>query len=101
MTQAEIDALRSKLIVPQNHLIDGRNLPSEDGGVTDVISPINGQCITTVAAGTSGDAARAIQAARAAFEDRRWAGMPPVSRALHRLTCRLPSVSVSYSNGLI
>ena len=50
MTQAEIDALRSKLIVPQNHLIDGRNLSSEDGGVTDVISPINGQCITTVAA---------------------------------------------------
>ena len=80
MTQAEIDALRSKLIVPQNHLIDGRNLPSEDGGVTDVISPINGQCITTVAAGTSGDAARAIQAARAAFEDRRWAGMPPAER---------------------
>ena len=80
MTQAEIDALRSKLIVPQNHLIDGRNLPSEDGGVTDVISPINGQCITTVAAGTSGDAARAIQASRAAFEDRRWAGMPPAER---------------------
>lgn len=80
MTQAEIDALRSKLIVPQNHLIDGRNLPSEDGGVTDVISPINGQCITTVASGTSGDAARAIQAARAAFEDRRWAGMPPAER---------------------
>lgn len=80
MTQAEIDALRSKLIVPQNHLIDGRNLPSEDGGVTDVISPINGQCITTVAAGTSSDAARAIQAARAAFEDRRWAGMPPAER---------------------
>jgi gamma-glutamyl-gamma-aminobutyraldehyde dehydrogenase len=80
MTQAEIDALRSKLIVPQNHLIDGRNLPSEDGGVTDVISPINGQCITTVAAGTLGDAARAIQAARAAFEDRRWAGMPPAER---------------------
>ena len=89
MTQAEIDALRSKLIVPQNHLIDGRNLPSEDGGVTDVISPINGQCI------------KRLRPERQAMQRARYRRQEPHSKIAGGRGCRLPSASVSYSNGLI
>lgn len=78
--QSQIDALRDKPIPPQNLLIDGELCQSASGATDDVISPLNGALLTTTPAGTKEDTERAIQAARRAFDDRRWRGMPPAAR---------------------
>ena len=52
-----------------------------------VLSPINGQQLTTLASATAADVARAAASTRAAFEDGRWSRQPPAARkvVLHRL----------------
>ncbi len=52
----------------------------------DVISPIDGQVLTTMACGTRADADRAIAAARQAFDDGRWSGLAPAARKKILLT---------------
>lgn len=78
--QSQIDALRNAVVPPQKLLIDGEMCDSASGESDDVISPLNGQKLTTTAAGTKADADRAIAAARRAFDDKRWRGMPPAAR---------------------
>lgn len=80
MDQTKIDGLRAQPVPAFNHLIDGKHVPASDGAKLDVISPINGQVITTTAAGTAADMEAAIASARAAFEDGRWARQPPAAR---------------------
>jgi gamma-glutamyl-gamma-aminobutyraldehyde dehydrogenase len=80
MNQTQIDALRAINVPPQTHLINGQSVLASDGAVLDIISPINGQVITTMARGTAQDMNAAIAAARAAFEDGCWAGQPPAAR---------------------
>lgn len=78
--QTQIDALRHTRVAPQALLIDGVSVPSSDGQTLDVISPIDGSTLTTIAAGTRADTERAIASARAAFDDGRWRRMPPAAR---------------------
>jgi gamma-glutamyl-gamma-aminobutyraldehyde dehydrogenase len=78
--QTAIDALRAVPVSPQSLLIDGERCASLSGETHDVISPIDGRVLTTTAAGTKEDTDRAIAAARRAFEDKRWRGMPPAAR---------------------
>ena len=80
MDQNTIDGLRTQVIAPRGHLIDGALVPASDGGVMDVLSPLDGQVLTQVAKGTAADMDSAIASARAAFEDKRWAGQPPATR---------------------
>jgi gamma-glutamyl-gamma-aminobutyraldehyde dehydrogenase len=80
MDQASIDALRGAPVPAFSHLIDGRAVAASDGAVMEVTSPLDGRVLTTVARGTAADMNAAIAAARAAFEDRRWAGQPPAAR---------------------
>ncbi|MBO9468223.1 aldehyde dehydrogenase [Tropicibacter sp. R15_0] len=80
MDQTKIDVLRAQPLSAFTHLIDGKQVPASDGGTMDVISPIDGQVITTMAAGTAADMEAAIASARAAYEDGRWAGQPPAAR---------------------
>ncbi len=80
MDQTKIDALRAEPVPAFAHLIDGQHLPASNGGTMEVISPIDGQVMTTMAAGTAADMDAAIASARAAFEDGRWAGQPPAAR---------------------
>ena len=80
MDQNTIDGLRTQVIAPRGHLIDGALVPASDGGVMDVLSPLDGQVLTQVAKGTAADMDSAIASARAAFEDKRWAGQPPAAR---------------------
>ena len=80
MDQSAIDALRAAPVAAVEHLIDGRACPASDGRVMEVLSPIDGQPLTTMARGTEQDMEAAIAAARAAFEDGRWAGQPPAAR---------------------
>lgn len=80
MDQSSIDALRAHPVPPFGHLIDGKIVPASDGATMDVISPLSGQVLTTIAKGTALDMQTAIASARAAFEDKRWAGQPPAAR---------------------
>ena len=80
MDQIKINALRAQPVATFTHLIDGKHVPASDGSTMDILSPINGQILTQVARGTTADMEAAIASARAAFEDRRWAGQSPAAR---------------------
>ena len=80
MTQTSLNALRSKTIPPQGHFIEGKRVESASGERMDVISPIDGKVLTSLAAGGAEDVTRAVAAARRAFESRSWAGQAPAAR---------------------
>ena len=61
-------------------LIAGQRVAAVTGETFDCISPINGRVLTQVARGRAADIDAAVASARAAFEDRRWAGQPPAAR---------------------
>jgi len=60
--------------------INGARVAAHSGQTFDCLSPVDGRLLTTVARGAEADIDAAVQAARAAFEDRRWAGKPPAVR---------------------
>lgn len=80
LDQTLIDALREAPVTPGAHIIDGARRGASDGSVMDVISPLNGQVLTTVPRGTAEDADAAIAAARRAFDNGSWAGLAPAAR---------------------
>jgi 4-(gamma-glutamylamino)butanal dehydrogenase len=84
--QARIDSLATAPVEAGRLLIDGHWQPGQ-GAETVVLSPIDGRPLTTLAAASADDVARAVASARAAFDDGRWSRMPPVARKkiLHRL----------------
>ncbi|MDZ4095392.1 MAG: aldehyde dehydrogenase family protein [Paracoccaceae bacterium] len=84
--QTRIDALASLPIAQGRLLIDGTWQPGE-GAPIEVLSPINGQPLTTLACASQADVIRAVASARAAFEAGHWRRMPPAGRkaVLHRL----------------
>lgn len=61
-------------------LIDGEMTRATDGASFDCLSPIDGRLLAQVSSGGAADIDRAVRAARAAFEDRRWAGQAPAAR---------------------
>jgi 4-guanidinobutyraldehyde dehydrogenase / NAD-dependent aldehyde dehydrogenase len=61
-------------------LIDGRRSAAASGATFDCISPIDGRKVADIARCGEADVNRAVAAARAAFEDRRWAGQAPRKR---------------------
>ena len=67
-------------VAASSHLIDGVAQPASDGATMDVISPIDGNVLTTMPRGTAEDARAAVLAARRAFDDGRWAGLAPSAR---------------------
>lgn len=80
LDQARIDTLAAQDVRPGAHIIEGERHGASDGGEMDVISPLNGKVLTTIPRGTREDADRAIASARRAFEDGRWADLPPAAR---------------------
>ena len=58
-------------------LINGERVNAISGATFDNISPVNGRKLTQVARCETADVNAAVSAARAAFEDRRWAGKSP------------------------
>lgn len=61
-------------------LIGGRRVDAQSGATFKNLSPIDGRLLVEVARGNTPDIDAAVRAARAAFEDRRWAGQPPAAR---------------------
>lgn len=86
MDQTQINEFRARPVPAQLHLIDGQRVPALDGGEMEVLSPIDGTVLTTMAQGTAADMTSAIASARAAFDDGRWSGRAPAMRKkiLHR-----------------
>ncbi|MCT8331168.1 aldehyde dehydrogenase family protein [Albidovulum sediminis] len=80
MTQDQIETLRTTPLPPFRHIVDGQPVAASDGGTMRVVSPIDGSLLTTCARGTKADADAAIAAARRAFDDGRWSGLPPAAR---------------------
>jgi gamma-glutamyl-gamma-aminobutyraldehyde dehydrogenase len=80
MDQTDIDVLRAVPIPAQQHLIGGKAVAASDGGMMEVLSPLDGQVLTHMARGTGADMDAAIVQARTAFEDRRWSGQLPAAR---------------------
>ena len=60
--------------------INGARTPAIGQLTFDCISPVDGRLLTQVARCTEADIDAAVAAARAAFEDKRWCGMPPAAR---------------------
>lgn len=80
LDKSRIEALRNAPVAPALHLIDGVARPASDGGTMEVLSPLDGKPLTTMARGTAADAHAAIAAARRAFEDGCWSGLAPAAR---------------------
>lgn len=80
LEQSKIDTLRKQDIPHRGHFIDGQVVDGASGERLEVLSPINGQVLTSIARGNDADVARAITSGRKAFETRTWAGMPPAAR---------------------
>lgn len=78
--QDRIETLRNTALAPQAHFIAGRWQASVSGGEMDVISPINGQRLTTIADAGAEDVDRAVRAARDAFEKGKWSKAAPAER---------------------
>lgn len=79
------------LILPASCIVDGRPVGAEGGETFDNITPRDGSTLNRVPAFQEGDVDRAVRAARAAFEDGRWRGLPPreKKRVLFRLAERM------------
>lgn len=80
LDQSRIDALRTLELAPRGLFIDGRFRDAVTGRRRDVISPIDGRVLTTIAEGGEEDVDRAVAAARRAFEAGKWARAAPAER---------------------
>ncbi|WP_448955571.1 aldehyde dehydrogenase [Labrys neptuniae] len=78
--QDQIDRLRHLPIAPQSLFIGGDWSEPLDGAVLEVVSPIDGTRLTTIADAGSGDVDRAVRAARAAFDKGSWSKAAPSQR---------------------
>ncbi|WP_139170486.1 aldehyde dehydrogenase [Lutimaribacter saemankumensis] len=85
-----MDDLRRAPVAPQRLLVDGA-WEKASGEALDVVSPIDGQKLTTIERASADDVARACAAARRAFDDGRWSRMAPAARkkVLHKVADRI------------
>jgi len=82
MTNIEINWHdRAKLLkIDGRALINGQRVDALGGETFECFSPIDNRKLTDVASCQVADVNRAVKAARVAFNDRRWAGLPPRER---------------------
>jgi len=87
ITQDEIDGLRHLQIGAQKLLIGGEWRDAADGGALEVVSPIDGQKLTTLASATPADVDASVASARTVFERGDWSRMAPAGRmkVMHKI----------------
>ena len=61
-------------------VIGGQRVAALSGATFQSISPVDGRVLTEVAQCGAADIDRAVSVARAAFDDKRWRGLPPAQR---------------------
>jgi gamma-glutamyl-gamma-aminobutyraldehyde dehydrogenase len=74
-----IEALRRRVIEPQGFFVSGQRKAGR-GAPADVVSPIDGSRMTTLAQATPAEVDQAVAAARAAFEKGDWRKADPAAR---------------------
>ncbi len=74
------DAAQSFLNRPPALFIGGEWVKPQTDKTHPVIDPSTGQQISAIADASEADVNRAVAAARTAFDDGRWTGLPPVAR---------------------
>ena len=79
-TVHEWKAAAAHLTILNQAFIAGRYVDAASGRHFDCVSPVDGRLLTQVAECDAEDIDRAVRAARAAFEDRRWCGQAPAAR---------------------
>jgi len=77
--QKQIDQLRCTDVPAQKLFIEG-TWQAGSGTPLDVVSPIDGSFLTTLAGASGADVDHAVASARAAFADGRWSGLAPAAR---------------------
>jgi phenylacetaldehyde dehydrogenase len=81
MAQAELLPEVTKFLAgPPRMWIDGAPAEAASGLTFEVVDPATAKVVAEVPRGDADDVDRAVAAARAAFEDRRWAGLRPGKR---------------------
>ncbi|AOZ68740.1 aldehyde dehydrogenase [Rhodobacter xanthinilyticus] len=80
LTREEYHALARTLCLPQNAFIDGSFRPALSGETFETANPATGAVLGTVAACGAADVDFAVSKAREAFDDGRWAKLPPGAR---------------------
>ncbi len=87
MSQIEIDRLRTLKVSPQKLFINGKSVEARDGGVLNVVSPIDGKIFSSIAQAAATDADAAVTAARSSFESGVWSKAAPAERkkVMHRI----------------
>ncbi|MBQ0934714.1 aldehyde dehydrogenase [Ideonella paludis] len=81
MPQSNSWAARAADLRPDGRaVIDGQRVAAVDGQTFEKRSPIDNRLLGAVARGQAADVDAAVRAARAAFDDRRWAGKAPAVR---------------------
>lgn len=78
--QSQIDTLRLSEVAARGLFIDGQFSEAVAGMRLDVISPIDGRLLTTIAEAGREDVDRAVAAARRAFEAGKWSRAAPAER---------------------
>ena len=78
--QSDINTFSKNKLKPCKLVIDGKLLPSESEKTIDVISPIDGQLITTIPDANKSDINIAVQSARKAFNRGTWSNANPHDR---------------------
>jgi gamma-glutamyl-gamma-aminobutyraldehyde dehydrogenase/4-guanidinobutyraldehyde dehydrogenase/NAD-dependent aldehyde dehydrogenase len=80
MTTTQWHERAAALEIDGRAFINGQRVQAVSGQTFDDHSPIDGRLLAKVARGEVADIDAAVFAARAAFEDRRWAGKSPAAR---------------------
>lgn len=79
-TYQDWQALATKIELPTDLFINGSYCAAIQGARFSKYNPATGRILGEVAQGTEKDIEAAVQAARAAFEDKRWRGKPMAER---------------------
>jgi len=80
LEQSTIEQLRQKTIPPQALWINGQDCTPQSQRTLDVISPINGEIITTIADANATDIDHTVKAARNVFQQGDWSRSSPAAR---------------------
>jgi gamma-glutamyl-gamma-aminobutyraldehyde dehydrogenase len=80
MSTPDWAARAAAITIDGRAVIDGQRVEARDGQRFDKHSPIDGRLLGGIARGQAADIDAAVKAARAAFDDGRWAGKPPAVR---------------------
>ncbi len=80
MKQSDIDAMRTLVVSPKRNFIGGEWVEAVTGASLDIVTPIDGSQLTSIAASGVEDVNRAVAAARAAFGKGTWSNAAPAER---------------------